>query len=208
MRARRGASRFSWCRWTRRGHVQQHTTLSGEVYTFSRQRAGADSMRVGRSAAVADHGRVGRRAGRHGRVAATLLRQLDDLLGYRADPSGCSVLRIRRPGTGGRVGGPAAGVGLGVGSDPGDGGRQGVDLAAHGGVLGGSCRGFRSRRWVPEAALGAEVPGVPGHGVFERALRTSPMFVIGGGTNDIQRAIIARGLGLPREERAVRAKGR
>lgn len=34
---------------------------------------------------------------------------------------------------------------------------------------------------------------------FEAFLRLAPMYVIGGGTNDIQRGIIARSLGLPRE---------
>ncbi|CAL9374507.1 acyl-CoA dehydrogenase family protein [Streptomyces sp. enrichment culture] len=50
----------------------------------------------------------------------------------------------------------------------------------------------------PEAALSASVPGVPGGGSFEYGLRQSVMFVVGGGTNDIQRGWIARGLGLPR----------
>ncbi len=36
-------------------------------------------------------------------------------------------------------------------------------------------------------------------GRHEAAIRVAPMYVIGGGTNDIQRGIIARGLGLPRE---------
>ncbi|WP_418064039.1 acyl-CoA dehydrogenase family protein [Pimelobacter simplex] len=42
----------------------------------------------------------------------------------------------------------------------------------------------------PEAALA---------GRYDAAIRVAPMYVIGGGTNDIQRGIIARGLGLPRE---------
>jgi alkylation response protein AidB-like acyl-CoA dehydrogenase len=41
-------------------------------------------------------------------------------------------------------------------------------------------------------------PDVPGGGWFEAGLRSSLLYVIGGGTNDIQRGIIARGLGLPR----------
>lgn len=49
----------------------------------------------------------------------------------------------------------------------------------------------------PTAALeGAESPG---EGLFDAALRLAPMYVIGGGTNDIQRGLIARGLGLARE---------
>ena len=48
----------------------------------------------------------------------------------------------------------------------------------------------------PAAALSG--PGAPGGGAFEYELRLSIMYVVGGGTNDIQRGIIARGLGLPR----------
>ena len=40
--------------------------------------------------------------------------------------------------------------------------------------------------------------GTPGGGAFEYELRLSIMYVVGGGTNDIQRGLIARGLGLPR----------
>jgi hypothetical protein len=50
----------------------------------------------------------------------------------------------------------------------------------------------------PRAALSGEVPGTPGGGAFEYGLRLSVMYVVGGGTNDIQRGLIARGLGLPR----------
>ncbi len=52
---------------------------------------------------------------------------------------------------------------------------------------------------------GALAPGAPdspqpfGGVSFDAALRVAPMYVIGGGTNDIQRGIIARALGLPRE---------
>jgi alkylation response protein AidB-like acyl-CoA dehydrogenase len=50
----------------------------------------------------------------------------------------------------------------------------------------------------PRGALSGEVPGTPGGGAFEYGLRLSIMYVVGGGTNDIQRGLIARGLGLPR----------
>jgi hypothetical protein len=50
----------------------------------------------------------------------------------------------------------------------------------------------------PQAALSADHPGVPGGGAFEYGLRLSIMYVVGGGTNDIQRGLIARALGLPR----------
>lgn len=48
----------------------------------------------------------------------------------------------------------------------------------------------------PDAALGTG-QDVPGGGGFEQALRTAPMYVIGGGSNDVLRGLIARGLGLP-----------
>jgi alkylation response protein AidB-like acyl-CoA dehydrogenase len=53
----------------------------------------------------------------------------------------------------------------------------------------------------PAAALSrhsAELTVVPGGGAFEYGLRQSIMYVVGGGTNDVQRGLIARGLGLPR----------
>jgi alkylation response protein AidB-like acyl-CoA dehydrogenase len=50
----------------------------------------------------------------------------------------------------------------------------------------------------PEAALSGDVPGVPGGGAFEYGLRWSINNVVGGGTGDIQRNLIARALGLPR----------
>jgi len=50
----------------------------------------------------------------------------------------------------------------------------------------------------PSAALAAGAPGSVLNGSIERMLRLAPMYVIGGGTNDIQRNLIARELGLPR----------
>ncbi|WBX84422.1 acyl-CoA dehydrogenase family protein [Sphingosinicella microcystinivorans] len=50
-----------------------------------------------------------------------------------------------------------------------------------------------------EALLGAGAPGVPAEGAIEQILRTSIMYVVGGGSNEIQRSMIAqRGLGLGR----------
>jgi alkylation response protein AidB-like acyl-CoA dehydrogenase len=49
------------------------------------------------------------------------------------------------------------------------------------------------------ATLSAEAPGTLLDGTFEYALRDSIYKVIGGGSNEIQRTLIAtRGLGLPR----------
>jgi alkylation response protein AidB-like acyl-CoA dehydrogenase len=50
----------------------------------------------------------------------------------------------------------------------------------------------------PVAALSEGVHGVPAHGMFESFLRTSIMMVVGGGTGDIQRTLIARSLGMGR----------
>ncbi|HTQ94407.1 MAG TPA: hypothetical protein VMK84_33435 [Streptosporangiaceae bacterium] len=50
----------------------------------------------------------------------------------------------------------------------------------------------------PEAALAEPHDGSPVPPTLEYQLRLSLMYVIGGGTNDIQRGLIARGLGLPR----------
>jgi len=50
----------------------------------------------------------------------------------------------------------------------------------------------------PQAALAEPHDGSPIPATLEYELRLSLMYVIGGGTNDIQRGLIARGLGLPR----------
>jgi alkylation response protein AidB-like acyl-CoA dehydrogenase len=53
----------------------------------------------------------------------------------------------------------------------------------------------------PDAAL---APDGLASGPFEKGLRLSIMYVVAGGTNDIQRNLIARGLGLPRSTPASR----
>jgi alkylation response protein AidB-like acyl-CoA dehydrogenase len=51
----------------------------------------------------------------------------------------------------------------------------------------------------PEGLLVADQPAAPLNGEFAEAYLFSPVMPIGGGTNEIQRNIIAqRGLGLPR----------
>jgi len=54
------------------------------------------------------------------------------------------------------------------------------------------------RVFGPSAALGEGGPDVPGRGAFEYNLRLSIMQVVGGGSIDIQRNLVARALGLPR----------
>jgi alkylation response protein AidB-like acyl-CoA dehydrogenase len=49
----------------------------------------------------------------------------------------------------------------------------------------------------PEAALAEPHPGSPFPPTLEYQLRLAPMFVIGGGTNDIQRGMIARASACP-----------
>lgn len=47
------------------------------------------------------------------------------------------------------------------------------------------------------ALLGTDAPDAPANGLIEEILRLSIMHVVGGGSNDIQRSLIAtRGLGL------------
>lgn len=43
---------------------------------------------------------------------------------------------------------------------------------------------------------GGSAGDVPGGGSFEYGLRLSVLSFLGGGTNDVQRGLIARGLGL------------
>jgi alkylation response protein AidB-like acyl-CoA dehydrogenase len=50
----------------------------------------------------------------------------------------------------------------------------------------------------PDALYEWDVEGAVGNGFFEHGLRGSIMGVIAGGTGDIQRNIVARGMGLPR----------
>ncbi len=189
--------------------VQNHVALSGEISctVFYDDVRVPDSCRVGEvdggwkviTDALAAERVV------MGGVAATMRRQLDALLGHlRAAPrplgaagrtrlaqlaarlQAARVLVVRATrameGTEARTVGPVAAVLSG-------------ELAVELGEASIHLLGLR----------GALAPGEPGAlmaagGVsFDHALRLAPMFVIGGGTNDIQRGIIARALGLPRE---------
>ncbi|MFJ8025421.1 acyl-CoA dehydrogenase family protein [Streptomyces sp. NPDC096311] len=193
--------------------VQQHTSLSGGVSctVFYDDVRVHDDLRVGEVDGgwrVITDALAGERI-TMGNIAAALHRQLDDLLAVvRADPDTtvgprgsarrerlgalavgvqanralvASAIRATAAGTGARLEAPMAGV-------------MGGELAEQFGesvleILG--CDAALS-------AAAAPVTDVPGGGAFEYGLRLSVMYVVGGGTNDIQRGLIARGLGLPR----------
>ncbi|WP_203043885.1 acyl-CoA dehydrogenase family protein [Pimelobacter simplex] len=181
--------------------VQQHVALSGEISctVFYDAVRVPDTARVGEVDGgwkVITDALTAERVVMGG-VAATLRRNFDetvaelralvaaggdvdaldrDRLGWvaaRLQAARALVLRATRSmdGTGdARIAGPMAAVLSG-------------DLAEE---LGRTCLDVLG----PQAALA---------GRYDAALRVAPMYVIGGGTNDIQRGIIARGLGLPRE---------
>jgi alkylation response protein AidB-like acyl-CoA dehydrogenase len=144
-----------------------------------------------------------------GGIASQLHRQLDDLVAsVRSGPGGPdavlgprgSAARARLTEMVCRLQALRGLVAVAIGADSTD---PAARLAAPmAGVMGGELAEDWGETLLdvlgPVAALGAGVPGVPGGGDFEAGLRTSVMYVVGGGTNDIQRGMIARGLGLPR----------
>lgn len=190
--------------------VQQHRALSGEISctVFYDDVRVPDSMRVGAVDGgwkVITDALAGERI-TMGNIAAALHRQLDDLLAHvRENPAATAGPRgshARALLTELAVGVQAtrALVSSAIGAtSQGAGARLAPPMA---GVLGGELAERFGEAVLdilgPEAALSAEVPGVPGGGAFEYGLRLSVMYVVGGGTNDIQRGLIARALGLPR----------
>jgi alkylation response protein AidB-like acyl-CoA dehydrogenase len=212
--------------------VRQHRALSGEIscsvfYDDVRVPDGARVGEVNGGWKVITEALAGERIVMGG-VAASLLRQLDDLLAVvRADPTAhlgprgsaararlselAAALQANRAlvaaalgASAGQAdtpaGGPAAVAGASAAaraSVTADGARLAAPMAA---VFGGELAETFGEALLdllgPAAALSG--PGAPGGGAFEYELRLSIMYVVGGGTNDIQRGIIARGLGLPR----------
>ncbi|AJE80394.1 Acyl-CoA dehydrogenase [Streptomyces albus] len=189
--------------------VQEHTALSGEISctVFYDNVTVPDTCRVG---AVDDGWSVitfalaGERI-HMGGIAASVRRQLDDLLAlvHRAPEeivgTRGSHARARLGSLAVRLQATRALIAHAVRSSP---AAERNALSAMAGVAGGELA-EEFGEWVlsvlgPRAALGAATPRTPGEGAFEAGLRLSPMYVIGGGTNDIQRGIIARSLGLPR----------
>jgi alkylation response protein AidB-like acyl-CoA dehydrogenase len=188
--------------------VQQHRALSGEISctVFYDDVRVPDAARVGAVNGgwkVITDALAGERVVMGG-IAASMLRQLDDLLAWvRADP----VARVGPRGSAARakLGELAATLQANralvaaaiAATATGDGARLEAPMAA---VLGGELAETFGETLLdvlgPPGALAG--PGVPGGGAFEYGLRLSIMYVVGGGTNDIQRGLIARGLGLPR----------
>jgi alkylation response protein AidB-like acyl-CoA dehydrogenase len=190
--------------------VQQHRSLSGEISctVFYDDVRVPDAMRVGEVNGgwkVITDALAGERI-TMGNIAAALHRQLDDLLAVvRADAEG--IAGPRGSAKRARLGSLAVGVQATralvaaaiKATAQGAGARLEAPMA---GVMGGELAEEFGEAVLdilgPEAALSAGVPRVPGGGAFEFGLRLSIMYVVGGGTNDIQRGLIARALGLPR----------
>lgn len=181
--------------------VQQHRALSGEIScsVYYDDVRVPDSMRVGEvngGWAVITDALAGERI-TMGSIAAALHRQLDDLLDLvRADVEGTvgargSLRRARLGEVAVSIQATRAFVAAAIGATDGGAGLE----APMAGVLGGE-----TAENFGEAAL--EILGPRGAleetGHFEYALRLAVMYVVGGGTNDVQRGIIARSLGLPR----------
>jgi len=191
--------------------IQQHTALSGEVSctVFYDNVRIPDSARVGEvngGWSVIVDALAGERI-TMGNIAAALHRQLDDLLEFvRPDPVRLvgprgSAQRAMITDLAVRVQATRALVTAAVQASSTDIGAK-VD-AAMAGVMGGDlAEDFGEATLAifgPAAALSAGngENEIPGGGAFEYGLRQSIMYVVGGGTNDVQRGLIARGLGLP-----------
>lgn len=189
--------------------AQQHTALSGEVScsTFFDDFRIPDEDRIG---AVNGGWRVLTEQLNFERVtmaasSAVMLRQLDDLLAeVRKDPAAT----IGAPGSASRALLSQIAVRLqasrvlmaaslrAFGSSSGS--RHEASMAKI--VAGHLMEDFARaalRVLGPQAALGEGAADVPGHGAFEYGLRISIMYVVAGGTVDIQRNLVARALGLP-----------
>jgi alkylation response protein AidB-like acyl-CoA dehydrogenase len=192
--------------------VHEHTALSGEISctVYYDDVRVPDSCRVGAvdgGWAVITDALAGERIVMGG-IAASLARQLDDLLAIaRQNPETVlgppgSAKRARLAELAVRVQATRALVAAAIsaaGNDADDTARLAAPMA---GVMGGEVAEEFGEAALdilgPAAALGAGASGALAEGAFEYGLRLAPMYVIGGGTNDIQRGLVARGLGLPR----------
>lgn len=192
--------------------IQQHTALSGEVSctVFYDNVRISDAARVGEvngGWAVIVDALAGERI-TMGNIAAALHRQFDDLLDYVGTdplpligPRGSAKravitdLAVRLQATRALVTAAVQASSTAVGA---------MFDAAMAGVMGGDlAEDFGEATLTIFGSVAALSGGsgeneVPGGGAFEYGLRQSIMYVVGGGTNDVQRGLIARGLGLPR----------
>ena len=189
--------------------AQQHRSLSGGIScsTFFDGVRVPDSARVGEVNGgwkVLTSALAGERAVLAGATAGAL-RRLDDLVGALRDGSGDpgprgSAARALVGDLATKVQGARL---LGVASLRAVSGGAGTRLEAPMAKIASTALGeeifsVAVQLLGPSVALGAPVRGVPGGGDLEHAHRHSLMQTIGGGTRDIQRNLVARGLGLPR----------
>lgn len=189
--------------------TELHQALSGQTsctVSFDDVRV-SDSARVGavnRGWQVITDTLTGERLLMASRLAAISRRQLDDLLGtVRSDPYGTvgpsgSDKRARLSAMAVQV--QATKLLLAEAAEKLESGTAHTArlTSSMAGVLAADVVEQLSRDALeilgPAAALCA--PDVPGAGIFEYGLRLSILAFLGGGTNDVQRGLIARGLGL------------
>ncbi|SNR59814.1 acyl-CoA dehydrogenase [Actinomadura mexicana] len=189
--------------------TRRHRALSGQVtctVDLDRVRV-ADRARVGgvnRGWQVITDTLTGERLMLAGRLAAMTRRQFDELVAaVRADPDGT----VGPPGSQKRAGlgdlavkTHAAGLLLAEAARSAQSGpaHEARLVSSMAGVLVAEVADSFGRGALdilgPEAALGTSE--APGAGIFEYGLRLSILAFLGGGTNDVQRGLIARGLGL------------
>jgi alkylation response protein AidB-like acyl-CoA dehydrogenase len=191
--------------------LQQHTALSGEIScsTFFDDFRIPDQDRIGE---VNGGWKVISEALAHERVAmantaAIVLRLLDDMLAeIRKDPHGTvggrgSAKRALISTLAARLQAARVLVNASVRATSKAGGGARLEAPMAKIIATQLLEDFSEaalRVFGPAAALGENVPDVPGRGAFEYNLRLSIMQVVGGGTIDIQRNLVARALGLPR----------
>lgn len=198
--------------------VHEHRALSGEIScsVFYDNVRVPDSARIGEVNGgwrVITFALAGERIHMAG-VSASVLRQLDDLLAIvHADPDGVvgprgSQARASLGSIAAKLQATRSLIHLAVSTRA----DKGSDIFAPmakvlGGELAEEFGDWVLRLLGPDACLSSGTPNAVAGGAFEAAYRLSLMSVIGGGTNDIQRSLIARSLGLPRNYGA-RPKGK